>query len=65
MAIYIRDLCSKCINEVLTISSEFFNYTGLRAIVKLALPPVVGCFDHIWNLEELVGLLETKAIAAG
>jgi hypothetical protein len=33
MAIYIRDLCRKYI-EVLTISGEFRNYTGLAVIVK-------------------------------
>jgi hypothetical protein len=37
MAIYIRDLCSKCINEVLTVLREFYDYTGLAAIVKSTL----------------------------
>ena len=37
MAIYIRDLCSKYIKEVLTVLREFRNYTGLAAIVKSAL----------------------------
>ena len=46
MAIYIRDLCSKCINEVLTISSESLDYTGLITIVKSTLVTALARTRH-------------------
>lgn len=49
---------------MVAIYHAYYNFCRVHQTLRVAPAMEAGLTDHVWSLEELVGLLETKVVGA-